>query len=89
MSLPPYILPGPTGTLAHRMVATAADGRCFAKTGTMSGVSALSGYLDHPDQQRVGQITFSIIANNSPLHATPLRDVQDAIVVAAAEARVC
>ena len=71
------------------MVGTAAEGRVRAKTGTMTGVSALSGYLDHPDGARVGQVTFSLIANNAPVHAAPLRAAQDAVAVAIAEARVC
>ena len=35
---------GKTGTLKNRMRNTAAEGRCHAKTGTIDGVSALSGY---------------------------------------------
>lgn len=35
---------GRTGTLAFRMRGSAAEGRCSAKTGTLNGVSALSGY---------------------------------------------
>lgn len=35
---------GRSGTLARRMVGTAAAGRCSGKTGTLRGVSALSGY---------------------------------------------
>jgi len=37
---------GRTGTLARRMRGTAAHGRCAGKTGTLTGVSALSGYCD-------------------------------------------
>jgi D-alanyl-D-alanine carboxypeptidase/D-alanyl-D-alanine-endopeptidase (penicillin-binding protein 4) len=37
---------GRSGTLARRMRGTAAQGNCFGKTGTITGVSALSGYCD-------------------------------------------
>ena len=43
LSLP---MAGREGTLASRMRGTAAEGRCRAKTGTLTGVSALSGYCD-------------------------------------------
>jgi serine-type D-Ala-D-Ala carboxypeptidase/endopeptidase (penicillin-binding protein 4) len=35
---------GHTGTLSERMRGSAADGRCEAKTGTLTGVSNLAGY---------------------------------------------
>jgi D-alanyl-D-alanine carboxypeptidase/D-alanyl-D-alanine-endopeptidase (penicillin-binding protein 4) len=35
---------GRDGTIDDRMQGTAAEGRCSAKTGTLTGVSALSGY---------------------------------------------
>ena len=38
--------PGEQGTVADRMNGTAADGRCRTKTGTLIGVSALSGYCN-------------------------------------------
>jgi serine-type D-Ala-D-Ala carboxypeptidase/endopeptidase (penicillin-binding protein 4) len=49
-----------SGTLAGRMCGTRAAGRCRGKTGTLSGVSALSGYCD-VGGDRV--IAFSILMN--------------------------
>ena len=52
--------PGEWGTLEHRMTRTAARGACRAKTGTLVGVSALSGYcLD----QAGHTIVFSLLEN--------------------------
>jgi D-alanyl-D-alanine carboxypeptidase/D-alanyl-D-alanine-endopeptidase (penicillin-binding protein 4) len=51
---------GKTGTLKTRMRATAASGRCLAKTGTLIGVSALSGYCTTTGGQNVA---FSFIEN--------------------------
>ncbi|MGW8438205.1 D-alanyl-D-alanine carboxypeptidase/D-alanyl-D-alanine endopeptidase [Nocardiopsis sp. NPDC055879] len=68
------------GTLASRMDGTAADGVAQAKTGTMSGVSALSGYVQGPDGS---EVHFSVV-NNDHAGAAPLH-VQDAIVVRLAE----
>jgi len=53
-------LAGHEGTLAHRMNGSAADGRCRAKTGTLSGVSALSGYC-HAGH---GLVVFSMLFNS-------------------------
>jgi D-alanyl-D-alanine carboxypeptidase/D-alanyl-D-alanine-endopeptidase (penicillin-binding protein 4) len=51
---------GRSGTLRHRMRGTAAAGRCAAKTGTLIGVSALSGYCTSTGGAR---IAFSFIEN--------------------------
>lgn len=51
---------GINGTLTHRFVNTPVQGRLHAKTGTLNGVRALSGYLEHPDYQT---ILFSIMVN--------------------------
>jgi D-alanyl-D-alanine carboxypeptidase/D-alanyl-D-alanine-endopeptidase (penicillin-binding protein 4) len=51
---------GRTGTLATRMRGTAARDRCQAKTGTLIGVSALSGYCT---TQGGDVVTFSFIEN--------------------------
>jgi D-alanyl-D-alanine carboxypeptidase/D-alanyl-D-alanine-endopeptidase (penicillin-binding protein 4) len=55
-------LAGETGTLQDRFRGTPAQGIVQAKTGTLGGVSALSGYLTHP---QFNQIVFSIILNDS------------------------
>jgi serine-type D-Ala-D-Ala carboxypeptidase/endopeptidase (penicillin-binding protein 4) len=53
-------LAGREGTVATRMRGTAADGRCRTKTGTLTGVSALSGYcFNHSGKVMV----FSILMN--------------------------
>jgi serine-type D-Ala-D-Ala carboxypeptidase/endopeptidase (penicillin-binding protein 4) len=58
-------IPGRDGTLADRMRRGAARNRCHAKTGTLSGVSALSGYCD----ARSGDIyVFSILMNSGSLY---------------------
>jgi serine-type D-Ala-D-Ala carboxypeptidase/endopeptidase (penicillin-binding protein 4) len=64
---------GKQGTLARRMNGTAAEGRCRAKTGTISGVSALSGYC----QAKAGTMAFSILMNGVNVYAA--RDLQDRI----------
>ena len=73
------ILPvaGQDGTLSSRFGATAASGRVYAKTGSLSHVSALSGYLQRPDTTWVA---FSILVNNyGGRSAAEVRGVMDRI----------
>jgi D-alanyl-D-alanine carboxypeptidase/D-alanyl-D-alanine-endopeptidase (penicillin-binding protein 4) len=51
---------GENGTLEDRMQSGPAHGHCHAKTGTLYGVSALSGYCDARGGSRV---IFSILMN--------------------------
>jgi D-alanyl-D-alanine carboxypeptidase/D-alanyl-D-alanine-endopeptidase (penicillin-binding protein 4) len=71
---------GIEGTLSNRMEGTAAEGRCRAKTGTISGVSALSGYCDLAG----GPVVFSILMNGIGSNYTGARNLQDRMVVAIA-----
>ena len=58
-------LAGEEGTVAQRMNGTAADGRCRTKTGTLIGVSTLSGYC----RAGHGQVAFSILMNSVDIAA--------------------
>ena len=51
-------LAGHEGTVASRMRGTPADGRCRTKTGTLTGVSNLSGYCFNHDGKTM---IFSIL----------------------------
>lgn len=69
---------GISGTLQNRFRDTGAQGIVQAKTGTMSGVVALSGYLDAPNYQ---PIVFSIVVNQSDQSAATLRQAIDELVL--------
>src|SRR6266436_3288002 len=73
---------GEDGTLSERMKNTAAEGRIFAKTGTVEHVVALSGYAT---TTRGAHLIFSILGNNNSLHAQTADTVLDAIALAMIE----
>ena len=73
-------LAGREGTVAGRMRGTAAEGRCRLKTGTLTGVSALSGYC----RTRSGrQVAISVLMNGVSNSYTA-RAAQDRIAAAVA-----
>ena len=68
--------PGEDGsTLQNRLAGL--EGRVFAKTGTISNVNSLSGYLLRDDGQ---EIVFSILSNGSGMPASRVRRSIDEIV---------
>ncbi|MEB3197873.1 MAG: D-alanyl-D-alanine carboxypeptidase/D-alanyl-D-alanine-endopeptidase [Candidatus Sericytochromatia bacterium] len=73
---------GINGTLAQRLNQPALRGRLRAKTGTMSGVSSLAGYLEARDGQ---QVVLAIMTNGFVGSPSKLRELQDQIVATVAD----
>ncbi len=77
---------GVSGTLKNRFQNTPAQGVLQAKTGSMSGVSALSGYLDSPN---FPPLVFSILVNQSDQSGAEVRQAIDEMVLLLTRLRSC
>jgi D-alanyl-D-alanine carboxypeptidase/D-alanyl-D-alanine-endopeptidase (penicillin-binding protein 4) len=67
---------GEDGTLSNRFGGSPAAGRVYAKTGSLSHVAALSGYLRRNDG---AWVAFSILVNNFNAPTAEVRGVIDRI----------
>jgi D-alanyl-D-alanine carboxypeptidase/D-alanyl-D-alanine-endopeptidase (penicillin-binding protein 4) len=73
---------GKDGTLRNRMIGTSAEGNVYAKTGTLNGVSALSGYVIDKDSEI---LMFYIVMNGFGGNASEMRSVQDYVCILLSE----
>jgi serine-type D-Ala-D-Ala carboxypeptidase/endopeptidase (penicillin-binding protein 4) len=77
---------GVNGTLSYRFLNTPIKGKVHAKTGTLQGVKALSGYLE---SENYGTLIFSIMVNQSKQSDEVLTRAIDRIVLQTAQVRQC
>ncbi|HIK19041.1 MAG TPA: D-alanyl-D-alanine carboxypeptidase/D-alanyl-D-alanine-endopeptidase [Leptolyngbyaceae cyanobacterium M33_DOE_097] len=77
---------GVSGTLKNRFRGTAAEKILQAKTGTLTGVVALSGYVTPKNYE---PLVFSIVVNNTPAATRMLRQSVDDIAVLLARLDRC
>ena len=75
-----------TGTLRYRFQNTPVAGRLYGKSGGLTGVAALSGYLYPPNYPT---IVFSIIVNHSTQSGRINRQAIDEVVMQLAQLREC
>jgi D-alanyl-D-alanine carboxypeptidase/D-alanyl-D-alanine-endopeptidase (penicillin-binding protein 4) len=73
-----FAVAGKDGTMAQRMGATPAAGKVRAKSGTMNGISALSGYVTTGSGE---PLAFSIMIQNYAGSSKTAMEVQDMICV--------
>ena len=73
---------GVDGSLERRFCGTPLAGKLFAKTGTLNGVNALSGYMIADSGK---ELIFSIIANDRPpMTRSAIPEMQEALLAIAA-----
>ena len=69
---------GRDGTFEQRMKGTAAEGKAFVKSGSMTGARAAAGYVRTADGQ---MLAFAIFANNFDNSAAVINAATDAVIV--------
>lgn len=77
---------GVSGTLSWRFRNSLAEGNVQAKTGALSGVVSLAGYIQPPDFE---PLVFSIMVNQADLKTQEVRTAVDEIVLLLTKLRYC
>ncbi|MGG6297597.1 D-alanyl-D-alanine carboxypeptidase/D-alanyl-D-alanine endopeptidase [Leptolyngbya sp. AN02str] len=77
---------GQAGTLRSRFRDTVVEGRLYGKTGAISGITALSGYLNPPNYP---PLAFSILVNHFDQPVRSVRPTVDEIVLTLANLKPC
>ncbi|WP_138429261.1 D-alanyl-D-alanine carboxypeptidase/D-alanyl-D-alanine endopeptidase [Fodinibius saliphilus] len=72
-----FSIAGIDGSLEHRFVNTPMEGNVFAKTGYVSGVRSLSGYMNAKSGK---SLAFSVVTNNYVDKTSYIDYVQDKII---------
>jgi serine-type D-Ala-D-Ala carboxypeptidase/endopeptidase (penicillin-binding protein 4) len=75
---PSLSVEGVDGTLSSRLKGTRAEGNVHAKTGFLTGVRSISGYLTTRDGELVA---FSIIGNNFTVPVSQANNLQDLVLL--------
>jgi len=77
---------GVNGTLENRFQSTPLQGNLQGKTGTLTGISALSGYVQPPHYQ---PLVFTILLNHSQLSASKQREMIDQMLLLLSRLKEC
>ncbi|MBE9202467.1 D-alanyl-D-alanine carboxypeptidase/D-alanyl-D-alanine-endopeptidase [Synechocystis salina LEGE 06099] len=77
---------GRSGTLERSFADTPLVGKMWGKTGTLTGVVSLTGYVEN---DHWGPVAFSFMVNNSDLGAAVLREAMKQMVLWTAEVEKC
>ena len=73
---------GRDGTLKWRFRETPLEGKVWAKTGTLSSIRAIAGYVTTPKGK---SLTFSILVNNYASGSRKIRNAMDRLLLKAVE----
>jgi serine-type D-Ala-D-Ala carboxypeptidase/endopeptidase (penicillin-binding protein 4) len=77
---------GVSGTLKNRLKGTLAQGNVQAKTGSMSGINTLAGYINPP---QYSPLVFSIMLNQHDTSTAKMSKIVDEIVLLLARLKQC